>query len=147
MAQIKVLPPLSLPSYTPLGGLVVQAFLAEMQAYLDMLKDEQARLARLKEALSSRSGAFVEIALTDVNQWEIVLKRIEATLLQILKYLEEGRMINASTTACTAQSYIHSIIIKSSQLTGLAGHIYANLQPLIARINDSLSRMCRSEGS
>ncbi len=124
----------------------MQAFLAEMQAYLDMLRDEQARLARLREALASRSGAFVEVALTDVKQWEIVLKRIEATLLQIIGYLEAGHTINASTTACTASSYIHSIIVKSSQLTGLAGHIYANLQPLMARINDSLSRMCRSGG-
>lgn len=120
----------------------MHALLAEIQAYLDIIRDEQAKLARLRKALSARSGAFIEAALVDVKQWELVLKRLEASVIQIINYMEEEHRIKALTAACSARSYINSVRVKSSQLTGLSAHIYANLQPLMARISDTLSKLC-----
>ncbi|GAB6148363.1 hypothetical protein [Stetteria hydrogenophila] len=122
----------------------MQAYLPEIEAYLDMLKAEMAKLKRLKEALSSRKGASASEALSDVWQWEIILKRVEAYLAQITYYMEYGSTLKASAEACAAHSFVKSVITRSSQLTGLAGHIYqVNLQALMAKISDVLWRICR----
>jgi len=113
------------------------AIVWELEGIADMLENNITALRKAEEKAGYKTPP--DSMLESIRTWRITLESIKVKLKNIIKLIDEGRILTAGNEACTLANRIQTIILQiDSYKPASTGY-----RRLLITLQDHLTKICR----